>query len=88
MVKVGIPIEEVMSNPNLTISSSSFAVNKVIIKRASFKKGEIPKHLEGWRFTKGICSGETGTVVYKGKKIPKVAACIAQKRKASFPIHF
>lgn len=88
MVKVAIPVEDVMSNPNLSISSSPFAANKVIIKRTSFKKGELPEHLKGWQFTKGICEGETGTVVYKGKKIPKVAACIAYKRKASFPIHF
>ena len=80
MVKVGIPIEEVMGNPNLSITSSPFAPGKMIIKRASFRGGEVPAHLEPYKITRGMCAGLTGTVVYKGKKIPKVAACVAEKR--------
>jgi len=80
MVKVGIPIEEIMGNPNLSITSSPFAPGKMIIKRASFRKGEVPAHLEPYKITKGMCAGLKDTVVYKGKKIPKVAACVAEKR--------
>ena len=80
MVKVGIPIEEVMGNPNLSITSSPFAPGKMIIKRASFVGGKTPAHLKSYLIPKGKCSGVTGTVVYKGKKIPKVAACVAGKR--------
>jgi len=81
MVKVPVPIEEVMSSKNLTLTTSPFAPGKLIIKRASFPKGEIPAHLRGYLIKSGECAGRTGTVVYKGKKIPKVAACVAEKHR-------
>ena len=79
MVKVDVPVAAIMADPNLSISSSPFAPGKMIIKRASFKKGETPAHLEKYLITKGMCK-EDGTVIYKGKPIPKVAACVAGKR--------
>lgn len=72
MVKVPVPIEEVMGNPNLSITTSPFAPGKMIIKRASFRGGEVPSHLEPHLISSG--SRAEGTVVYKGKPIPKAAA--------------
>jgi hypothetical protein len=48
---------------------------------APYQKGDIPEHLKPYLIKKGECSGITGTTFYKGKVIPKVAACIAEKRK-------
>ena len=79
MVKFTIDIAAVMNDPNLSITSSPFT-HKSIIKRASFPGGQVPEHLAKYLITKGMCSGQTGTVVYKGKKIPKVAACVAGKK--------
>ena len=79
MVLFEMPMAAIMADPNLSISSSPFAPGKVILKRASFKGGEVPAHLEKYLIRKGTCSGE-GTVIYKGKPIPKVAACIAEKK--------
>lgn len=79
MVKVPIPLEEAMSNPNISISSSPFAPGKMIIKRASFKAGETPDHLKQYQISKGTGKGMTGTVVYKGKPVPKTAMNVAKK---------
>lgn len=79
MVKVDVPVAAIMADPNLSITSSPFAPGKMVIKRASFKKGETPAHLVKYLITKNMCSGD-GTVIYKGKPIPKVAACVAGKR--------
>lgn len=79
MVKVDVPVAAIMADPNLSITSSPFAPGKMIIKRASFKAGEIPAHLAKYLITKDLCRGD-GTVIYKGKPIPKVAACIAEKK--------
>jgi hypothetical protein len=72
MAKVPVPIEEVMSNPNLSISSSPFAPGKMVIKRSSFRAGETPDHLEQYAISSG--SDAEGTVVYEGKPIPRAAA--------------
>ena len=81
MVKVPVPIEEVMSNPNLSISSSPFSPGSMIIKRASFRGGEVPDHLEPFLFESNHeGSNETGTVVVDGKPIPASAAAIAEQR--------
>lgn len=72
MVKVPVPIEEVMGNPNLSITSSPFAPGKMIIKRASFRGGQVPEHLRPHLISSG--STAEGTVVYKGKPIPRAAA--------------
>jgi len=77
MVKVPIPIEEVMSNPNLSITSSPFSPGNMIIKRASFKAGETPEHLEQFQLTGSEGQrGATGTVVVDGKPIPAAAAAV------------
>jgi len=79
MVKAPLPIEAIMGDPGLSISTSPFAPGKLIIKRASFRAGQIPEHLRGYLIKSGECIGIKGTVVYKGKPIPKVAACVAAK---------
>ena len=80
MVKVDVPMLAIMGDPNLSITSSPFAPGKMIIKRASFPAGKTPPHLVKYAITKGMCANEMGTVVYKGKPIPKAAACVAEKR--------
>lgn len=72
MVKVPVPIEEVMGNPNLSITTSPFAPGKMIIKRASFRGGQVPAHLEA--HTISSASTAEGTVVVDGKPIPRSAA--------------
>jgi len=42
VAKVSLDIAAVMGSPDLSLTSSPFAVGKVIIKRASFKKGGPP----------------------------------------------
>ena len=42
--------------------------------------GETPKHLVPYLIKKGECKGLKGVVKYKGKVIPKVAKCVAEKR--------
>lgn len=79
MVKVPVPIEDIMSNPNLSLSSSPFAPGKMIIKRASFKGGETPDHLKSHTISSGTGKGMTGTVIYKGKPVPKTAVNVAKK---------
>jgi hypothetical protein len=79
MAMVPVPIFDILNDPRLSITSSPFAPGKMIIKRASFIGGETPAHLSKFAITKGMCSG-TGTVVYHGKKIPTVAACVGHKR--------
>jgi len=78
MVKVSVPIEEVMQNPDLSISENPFG-SGMVIKRASFRAGETPDHLAQYAISAGECKGRTGTVVYQGKKIPATAACVAEK---------
>ena len=80
MVKVDVPIAAIMGDRNLSLSSSPFAPGKLIIKHASFPKGETPPHLVKYAITKGMCGGITGTVIYRGRPIPKVAACVAGKK--------
>jgi len=81
MAKVPVPVSEIMSDPNLSISSSPFSPGNMIIKRASFKAGETPDHLEQFAIT-GNESGitETGTVVVDGKPIPRSAAAVKAAR--------
>jgi len=86
MVKVPVPLTQIMRNPYLSITTSPFTKDpeKMIIKKASFKKGEIPDHLKDKVITPGEgnnpCTREngiTGTVMYKGRLIPKAALCLA-----------
>lgn len=77
MVKAPMPIQEIMSDPDLSLTTSPFSPGNLIIKRASFKAGEQPDHLEQYAISKGECADLDGTVVYDGKEIPKTAACVA-----------
>lgn len=80
MAKVPVPVSQIMSDPNLSISSSPFSPGNMIIKRASFKAGETPDHLEQFAISEGTGRGMTGTVILDGKPVPKTAANIAEKR--------
>lgn len=80
MPKINVSFSDLMADPNLSITSSPFAPGEVIIKRASFPKGEVPPHLEKYLIKKGQCKGEFGTVIYKGKPVPKTAKCVAEGR--------
>lgn len=85
MAKVPIPVEEVMSNPNLSITSSPFSPGNMIIKRASFKGGETPEHLEQYALTGNEGQANTeGTVVVDGKPIPKAAAAVKAAKDPSY----
>ena len=81
MAKISVSFSDFMADPNLSITSSPFAPGAVIIKRASFKKGEIPPHLSGFLIKPGECRGLRGTVIYKGKLVPKTAKCVAEKHR-------
>jgi hypothetical protein len=77
MVKVPVPVENIMSDPNLSITSSPFAPGDMIIKRASFEAGETPEHLEQYALTGNEGQqGKSDTVVVDGKPIPKSAAAV------------
>lgn len=80
MVKIDADLGSLMAQRNLSITTSPFAPGKIILKRASFPKGEVPAHLRPYLIKSGTCKGQTGKVVYKGKVIPKVAACVAARR--------
>jgi hypothetical protein len=68
-----------MASDQVSISRTPFNPDIVVLKRPSFPKGEVPKHLTGYTIKKGECSGRTGTMVYKGKLVPSTAACVAEK---------
>lgn len=80
MVKAPLPIQQIMSDPNLSLTTSPFAPGDLIIKRASFRAGEVPSHLSQYLISAGTCSGQTGTVVYEGKEVPATAACVARQK--------
>lgn len=77
MVKIKLDVAEIMENPRLTIKTLPWS-DQPFIARLGFEKGKVPKHLEGHLIKKGECEGKTGFVVYKGKRIPAVAACVAR----------
>ena len=80
MVKINVDQEgPQMGNPDISITTSPFAPGKVIIKRASFRKGEIPAHLRSFLIAPGTGRGMRGTVVFKGKRIPATAANIGRR---------
>lgn len=85
MAKVPVPVENIMSDPNLSISSSPFAPGDMIIKRASFKAGETPDHLEQYALTGNEGQqGKRDTVIVDGKPIPKSAAAVKAAKDPSF----
>lgn len=79
MVKISIDLAALMGDPDISITTSPFAPGKVIIKRASFRKGEVPPHLRSFLISPGTGRGMTGTEVFKGKRIPKTAANIGRR---------
>jgi len=74
MAKVPVPVSTIMSDPELSISSSPFAPGEMVIKRASFRAGEQPEHLKDDAIPEGQGRGMTGTVILDGKPVPKTAA--------------
>lgn len=79
MAKAPVPVASIMDDPELSLSSSPFSPGNIIIKRASFRGGEMPDHLQQYALSAGTCSGKTGTVVYNGKTVPATAACVARQ---------
>lgn len=79
MVKLSADLATLMSDPNLSISSSPFAPGKVILKRASFPKGQVPPHLRSFLIAPGTGRGMTGTSVFRGKRIPNTAVNIGRR---------
>jgi hypothetical protein len=78
-VKLNVSLADIMSDPNLSITSSPFAPGKTIVKRASFPKGQVPAHLRSYLIPSGTGRGMTGTGVYGGKVIPKTAINVARR---------
>ena len=68
-----------MASREVSISRTPFNPDIVVLKRASFPKGEVPAHLKGYLIKSGECTGRTGTMVYKGRLVPKTAVCVAEK---------
>ena len=79
MVKIDADLATLMGNPDISITTSPFAPGKVIIKRASFRKGEIPNHLRPFLIAPGTGRGMIGTSVYRGKRIPNTAINVARR---------
>lgn len=77
MVRVSTPVKAVLNDPELTLARAPFREG-VVIKRASYNKGEYPEHLRQYAISAGECAGRTGTEVYNGTEIPATAACVAR----------
>lgn len=77
MVRVSTPVKAVLNDPELSLARAPFREG-VVIKRASYKKGEQPEHLRQFAIQNGECAGLTGTEVYEGTEIPSTAACVAR----------
>lgn len=69
----------IMASRTMSLSRTPFNPDIVVIKRASFPKGEVPKHLEKYLIKKGECAGKTGTLIHKGRLVPATAVCVAEK---------
>ena len=80
-MKVPVNLAAIMASPTMSVSTSPFAPDMAIIKRASFPKGVVPAHLEPYLIRAGECKGRTGTLVYHGVKIPATSVCVAEKHK-------
>lgn len=74
-------LAQLMASRTISISRTPFNPDIVVVKRASFPKGEVPAHLTGYLIKTGECAGKTGTVVYKGRVVPGTAKCVADKHK-------
>lgn len=78
MTRVDVPVKAVLNDAELSLARAPFK-SGVVIKRASYAKGEQPEHLRQYSISSGECAGRTGTVVYEGTEIPATAACVAEK---------
>jgi hypothetical protein len=72
-------LAQLMASRTMSISRTPFNPDIVVVKRASFPKGEVPAHLRGYLIKSGECAGKTGTAVYKGRIVPQTAVCVAEK---------
>jgi len=79
MAGVYANLAQIMSSREMSLSRTPFNPDIVVIKRASFPKGETPKHLEEHAIKEGECKGKFGTLVHKGRLIPATAVCVAEK---------
>lgn len=79
MAGVYANLAQLMASKTMSISRTPFNPDIVVIKRASFPKGETPPHLKSYAIKSGECSGRTGTLVHKGRLVPATAACVAEK---------
>lgn len=80
MAKIFANLAALMASRNTSLSSTPFNPDVVVLKRASFPKGEVPAHLKGFLIKAGECRGRMGTGVYKGRLVPQTAICVAEKR--------
>ena len=75
-----VSLAGIMADPNMSLSRSPFSREPLpVVKRASFRKGVVPTHLEKYLIKKGECAGRTGTLIYKGHPVPATAVCVAEK---------
>lgn len=72
-------LAQLMASREMSLSRTPFNSDIVVVKRASFRKGEVPKHLEKYLIREGECAGRTGTMLYKGRLVPQTAVCVAEK---------
>ncbi|MBA7522700.1 hypothetical protein ES705_14820 [subsurface metagenome] len=79
MAGVYVNLAGIMASREMSLSRTPFNPDIAVIKRASFPKGEVPKHLTGFLIKKGECAGRTGTLIYKGRLVPSTAVCVAEK---------
>lgn len=73
-----------LTDPMMSVSRTPFNPQIAVIKKASFKGGEVPAPLAPYLLTKAegekVLKGVKGTTIYKGKLVPKTAAKVAELR--------
>jgi len=75
-----VSLAGIMADPGMSLSRSPFSREPLpIVKRASFRKGVVPDHLEKYLIKKGECAGRTGVHIYHGHPVPATAVCVAEK---------
>lgn len=79
MAGVYANLAQIMASRDMSLSRTPFNPDIVVIKRASFPKGVVPDHLEKYLIKKGQCKGVMGKIIYKGRVVPKAAACTAAR---------
>lgn len=79
MAGVYANLAQFMSSKNLSLSRTPFNPDIVVLKRASFPKGEVPAHLRAYLIPAGTGRGLTGKGVYHGRQIPNTAINVARR---------